>query len=169
MSQELSFAQALNEAKQIIVQQAQRIKSDAEKMKVQQDMLMSQGATISEQEKQLAQHVAEIDRMAGEISSLTAKLSEAVIAKDQADNIINRQGEKITSLQGMTNDLQRKVSEQSEKIHSLWREREGLMEKLPTKEDAEALSAMSALLMKKVTKGESQSRQMPQMRLAEAA
>ena len=48
---DLSFAQALNEAKQVIVQQATRIKSDSDKIKVQQDMLMTQGQNIGEQEK----------------------------------------------------------------------------------------------------------------------
>jgi predicted RNase H-like nuclease (RuvC/YqgF family) len=165
--QELTFAQALNEAKQVIVQQALRIKADVEKIKVQQEMFMSQGATISEHEKRIREQADDIQRMAGEIETLHHKLAEALTAKDQAENIINRQGEKITSLQSVAAELEQRVSEQSEKIHTLDREREGLMEKLPTQEDSEALLAMSALLMKKVTL--TQQKQLPPMRLAEAA
>ena len=53
MSQEqpMTFAQALNEAKQYIVQQSNRIKSDAEKIKNQQQTIVDQCATISEAER----------------------------------------------------------------------------------------------------------------------
>lgn len=172
---ELTFAQALTEAKQVIVQQATRIKADAEKIRVQHDMLVTQGQNISDQEKCIKEQAAEIDRLNAEIASLNQRLTETIEAKDQAEAIINRQGEKITTVQSQNADLERTVAEQSEQIHSLSRERETLIEKLPTKEDADALAAMSALLMKKATAASSsQSSQStrttaPTMRLAEAA
>jgi SMC interacting uncharacterized protein involved in chromosome segregation len=167
MSQEFTFAQALTEAKQIIVQQASRIKSDADKLKVQSEMLMAQGATVSEQERTIKDQSVEIERLTADMDALNVKLSEAITAKEQADNIINRQGEKITSLQSASAELEKKVSEQSEQIHSLERERESLVERLPTQEDADALAAMSALLMKKVAHATPAKPQ--QMRLADAA
>ncbi len=165
---ELSFAQALNEAKQIIVQQASRIKSDSDKIKIQQDMLMSQGQTIGEQERRIKELSGEFERKSAEIEALNQKLAQTLTAKEQAEAVINRQGEKITSLQSVASDLERKVGEQSETIHTLDRERESLLERLPTKEDAEALAAMSALLMKKVTSSSTPAKG-PQMRMADAA
>ena len=165
---ELSFAQALNEAKQVIVQQATRIKSDSDKMKVQQDMLMSQSQTIGDQERRITEQGSEIERMAVEIEGLTQRLSEALKAREQAEAIINRQGERITHMQNTASDLERKIAEQSEHVHELERERESLSERLPTKDDVEALAAMSSLLTKKVV-SPSQSTSHPPMRLAEAA
>lgn len=167
---DLSFAQALNEAKQVLVQQASRIKSDSDKMKVQQEMLMAQSQTISEQEKRIKEQAVELERRAGEVDTLTHRLNQAMTAKEQADAVINRQGEKITSLQNVAADLERKISEQGETIHMLDRERESLLERLPTKEDAEALAAMSALLTKKITgPTPATAKSGPQMRLADAA
>ncbi len=166
---ELSFAQALNEAKQVIVQQATRIKADADKIKVQQEMLMSQGSTIGEQERRIRELSGDLEKRVSEIDGLSNRLTEALTAKEQAEAVINRQGERITSLQSQAGELERKVAENSEKIHDLYRERESLLEKLPTKEDAEALAAMSALLMKKVVPTNPMPKNGPQMRLADAA
>jgi predicted RNase H-like nuclease (RuvC/YqgF family) len=130
-------------------------------------MLTNQGATISEQEGRIRQQAAELQNLASEIDSLSNKLQEAITAKNEAENIINRQGEKINGLLSRGVELERRVSEQSEKVHMLERERESLVEKLPTQEDAEALAAMSALLMRKVTG--SPAKAGPQMRLADAA
>jgi len=165
---ELSFAQALNEAKQVIVQQATRIKADSDKMKIQQEMLMSQSQTIGDQERRITDQSAQIERQAIDIDALTLKLAEAVKAREQAEAIINRQGERITHMQNTAADLERKIGEQSERIHELDRERESLSEKLPTRDDIEALAAMSSLLTKKAV-SPSQSTSHPQMRLAEAA
>jgi predicted RNase H-like nuclease (RuvC/YqgF family) len=166
---DLSFAQALNEAKQVLVQQASRIKSDSEKMKVQQEMLMAQSQTIGEQEKRIKEQAVELERRATEIDTLTHRLNQALNAKEQADGVINRQGEKITSLQNVAVDLERKINEQAEAIHMLDRERDSLLEKLPSKEDTEALAAMSALLTKKTSGPGTAVKQGPQMRLADAA
>lgn len=164
---ELTFAQALNEAKQVIVQQAARIRADADKIKVQQEMLMSQGSTLSEHERRIREQAADIERLNAEVDTLTHKLGEALTGKEQAEAIINRQGERITNLQAMSVDMEKRLGEQSERIHDLEREREGLVERLPTQEDADALASMSALLTKKVTSAAP--RQGVQMRLADAA
>jgi predicted RNase H-like nuclease (RuvC/YqgF family) len=168
---DFSFAQALNEAKQVIVQQASRIKADSEKIKIQQDMLMAQGQTLGEQEKRIREQAADLESRAAEIDTLTQRLTQALTAKEQADAVINRQGEKITSLQNTAADLERKISEQAEAIHIFERDRESLMEQLPTREDAEALAAMSALLMKKPAPlpMPGSSKPGPQMRIADAA
>ena len=166
---ELSFAQAINDARQVIVQQAARIKSDSDKIRVHQDMLTAQGATIGEQERQIKERSAELDRLLVQIDDLTHRLTEATTAKDQAEAIINRQGERVQSLQASVAELEKTVSMQSERIHGLEREKESLMEKLPTREDTEALAGLSALLSKKVSATVAPLRQGPQMRLADAA
>jgi predicted RNase H-like nuclease (RuvC/YqgF family) len=166
---EFSFAQALNDAKQVIIQQASRIKADSEKNHVHQEMLTTQATTIGDQERRISVQSAEIERQAAQIEELTARLSDAVTAKDQAEAVINRQGERIQSLQASLADLEKRVGEQSEQIHDLQRETESLLEKLPTKDDIEALASMSALLTKKGSTAGSISKAGPQMRLADAA
>lgn len=168
MPQEMSFAQALNEAKQVIVQQAARIKADAEKLKVQQDMLMNQGATIGEQERRLREQAADIERLDGELKALSARYADAVTAREQAETVINRQGERITSLEHHAQESERRIADQMEQLADLRREREELLDKLPTKEDAEALAAMSSLLTKKVVAA-APAKAAPTMRLAAAA
>ncbi len=51
--QEMSYAQALNEAKQVIIQQSARIKGDLEKIKGQQQTIVDQAAKITEHEGKL--------------------------------------------------------------------------------------------------------------------
>ncbi|HZL37948.1 MAG TPA: hypothetical protein VFC78_21710 [Tepidisphaeraceae bacterium] len=171
MPQEMSFAQALTEAKQVIVQQASRIKGDAEKLRVQQEMLMNQGNTIAGQEQRIKEQAADIERLAGEITDLTGRLAEAVTAREQAETVINRQGERITTLEHQAQESERLVAGQIEQIADLRRERESLIERLPTQKDADALAAMSSLLMKKVAGAgaNANARPAPTMRLAEAA
>jgi predicted RNase H-like nuclease (RuvC/YqgF family) len=164
---ELTFAQALNEAKQVIVQQAGRIKADNDKIRVQQDMLMSQGTTLGEQERRLQEQADELQKLTASNGELSQQLHEAITAREQAETIINRQGERVQGLQANIVEFEKKVGEQSERIAELERTRDSLLEKLPTQDDAEALAAMSALLSRKISSTTPAAR--PQMRLAEAA
>ncbi|HWE01533.1 MAG TPA: hypothetical protein VG326_03920 [Tepidisphaeraceae bacterium] len=166
---EMSFAQALNDAKQIIVQQASRIKADAEKSRVHQEMLTSQATTIGEQEKRIANQSAEIERQAVQIGELTSRLGDSITANGQSEAVVNRQGERIQSLQATVAEMEARLGEQSEQIHDLQRQNELILEKLPTQEDIEALASLSALLTKKISPAGSISRVEPQLRLADAA
>ena len=48
-----TYAQALNEAKQMIVQQQYRIKQDAEKIRSQQQTIVDQSAAMGEQDRKI--------------------------------------------------------------------------------------------------------------------
>lgn len=164
---EMTFAQALNEARQVIVQQAGRIKSDADKMRVQQDMLMTQGKLINDHERRLREQAEELQKLNVGNQELSQQLRETITAREQAEAIINRQGERVQTLQATVVDMEKKGGEQTDRIRELEEVRQSLLEKLPTQDDAEALAAMAAMLSKKPVAAANASR--PTMRLAEAA
>src|SRR5688572_21609527 len=144
-----TYAQALNEAKQMIVQQQYRIKTDAEKIRAQQQTIVDQSATLNEHERKIREQAGELQRIAQEMESLGLQLSEATIAREQAEAVIDRQGERLTSMQAGIADLERHVAEQAEQINALTHERDALQAQLPTRDDLEALTAMSELLSKR--------------------
>ena len=134
MAPEMSFAQALNEAKGVIIQLSNRVKADADKIRAQQ-------ARLSEQE-------AALNRAADEVATMRDRLNAADTAREQAEAIINRQGEKITALQNAAADFAARLEEQQAQIAQIAAERDGLVAQLPSNEDAAALAAMSHLLSK---------------------
>ena len=144
-----TYAQALNEAKQMIVQQQYRIKQDAEKIRSQQQTIVDQSAAMSEQDRKIREQAGELERIAGELESLSLQLSEVNIAREQAEAVIDRQGERLTSMQAGIADLERHVAEQAEQIDALTHERDELRAQLPTRDDVEALTAMADLLSKR--------------------
>jgi hypothetical protein len=83
------------------------------------------------------------------MESLVQQLSEVTTAREQAEAVIDRQGERLTSMQAGIADLERHVAEQAEQIDSLVRERDELRSQLPTADDVEALTAMADLLSKR--------------------
>src|SRR5438105_3504310 len=84
---EMSFAQALNDAKQVIVQQSNRIKSDAERIRQQQQTIVDQCSTIAAQEVKNKEQAAELAKQMEQIDSLEGNLTEATIAREQAEAI----------------------------------------------------------------------------------
>jgi predicted RNase H-like nuclease (RuvC/YqgF family) len=172
-----TYAQALNEAKQMIVQQQYRIKQDAEKIRAQQQTIVDQSAAMSEQDRKIREQATELQRIAGEMEALSLQLSEVSTARAQAEAVIDRQGERLTSMQAGIADLERHVAEQAEQVDALSRERDELRAQLPTRDDIEALTAMAELLSKRqaaVAKKSGAAKeqpaakaQAPQMRLSE--
>jgi hypothetical protein len=150
---EMSFAQALNDAKQVIVQQSKRIKADAEKIRQQQQTIVDQCAMIAKHEKTMKEQVAENERQAEQIQSLEANLTEATIAREQAEAIIDRQGQRLTILQEQVAGSERKSAEQAGQIDRLTFERDNYLNQLPSREDEEALAAMAQLLTTKKAPG----------------
>jgi len=144
-----TYAQALNEAKQMIVQQQYRIKQDAEKIRGQQQTIVDQSAALNEQERKIREQAGELARIAGEMEALSLQLSEVTIAREQAEAVIDRQGERLTSMQAGIADLERHVAEQAEQIDALVRERDALRAQLPTQDDIAALDSMAELLSKR--------------------
>lgn len=150
MAHEMSFAAALNEAKQVIIQQSNRIKTDLEKIKSQQQTIVDQCATVTDQERKLSEQATALEEKSTECSALETRVREESEARAQAEGVVDRQGERITSMQAAVAEFERQLSEQATKIADLTSERDALQAQIPSKEDEEALSAMLALLTKKV-------------------
>ncbi|MDB5318406.1 MAG: hypothetical protein JWN40_37 [Phycisphaerales bacterium] len=146
MAPEMSFAQALNEAKGVIVQLSTRVKSDAEKIRSQQQTIVSQSSTIAQLETRAEERDNEIAHYVEQIGALSAQLREADAAREHSETILNRQGEKITSLQAANADLEARLGEHKAQIAELSNERDTLSTQLPSEADAAALAAMAQLL-----------------------
>jgi chromosome segregation ATPase len=145
----MSFAQALTEARQIIVQQSNRIKGDLDRIKAMQETLAAQTATIAEHERTIQEKTAEIGNLQGQVNDLTGQLDTTRIAKDQAEAVCDRQGQRLTQLQETITGLERQHAEHVERVAALQSELDGTKVQLPTSEDHEALAALSSLLAAK--------------------
>ncbi len=149
MPQEMSFAQALTEARQIIVQQSNRIKGDLDRIKAMQETIAGQTGTIAEHERTLQEKTAEIGGLNGQVQDLTSQLDATRTAKDQAEAVCDRQGQRLTQLQETIAGLEKQAAEQAERIAQLTAELDGTKVQLPTSEDHEALAALASLLAAK--------------------
>jgi septal ring factor EnvC (AmiA/AmiB activator) len=149
MPQEMSFAQALTEARQIIVQQSNRIKTDLEKLKALQETIATQAGTIADSDRQLKQKTAELEAAGDQIKTITAHLEESKVAREQAEAVVDRQGQRLTQMQETIAGLEKQLADQSAKFEQTTRELDGLRSQLPTQEDTEALAALTALLSAK--------------------
>lgn len=149
MAQEMSFAQALTEARQIIVQQSSRIKSDLDKIKALQETIAAQTATISSSDRTIREQSEELSRHDEQIRTLNASLKEANVAREQAEAIIDRQGQRLTQSQTTIASLEAQIAEHSDQIAELTSEIQSVRQQLPTQEDSEALAALSTLLSTK--------------------
>ena len=169
MSSEMSFAQALNEAKGVIVQLSTRVKSDAEKIRSQQQTIVSQSSTIAQLEARAQEQDNEIAHYVEQIGALSTQLRDADAAREHSETILNRQGERITSLQSANAALDARLNEHKAQIAELSRERNSLAAQLPSEEDAAALASMSQLLTKAAPAIEKARKSAaPQMRLADS-
>jgi predicted RNase H-like nuclease (RuvC/YqgF family) len=131
----MTYAQALTDAKSLIVQQSARIKSDAQKLKSQAD--------------EIAQWKSAADEMATELERLRAveaRLAEVTVAREQAEVTVGRQRMEIESLESASRELQRVLGDQAARINELSAELESTRGGLPSDEDEAALEAMQSLL-----------------------
>ena len=148
---DMSFAQALNEAKQVIVQQSNRIKADAEKVKQQQQTIVDQCSIITDHEMKLKERAGEVLLQQEEIEALEAKVAQATVAREQAEAVCDRQGQRLTTLTGQVEAMTLKLAELNEEVQKLTAERNQYRDQLPSKADEDALAAMAALLTTKKT------------------
>ena len=148
-SQEMSYAQALNEAKQVIIQQSTRIKGDLEKIKGQQQTIVDQAARITETESRIAELSGDFARQADELRTVEQRYTEAEAGRKQAEGVINRQGERINNLEAHVEQLTTDLDSANTLIAELTRDRDELRAQLPTADDIEALNGMMALLSQK--------------------
>jgi hypothetical protein len=167
---EMSFAQALNEAKQVIVQQSNRIKTDAEKIKQQQQTIVDQCSIITDTEMKLREQTSEAQKQQERIDALEANIAQAVVAREQAEAIVDRQGQRLTTIQAQCESQERRIADQDAQIQRLRAELSAAQEQAPSTEDQQALSAMAALLTtKKTTTKDKPSLRMSDDNRAEAA
>ena len=149
MPQEMSFAQALTEARQIIVQQSNRIKGDLDRIKAMQETIAAQTGAIAEHERAAQEKTAEIGGLNGKVQELTGQLDATRTAKEQAEAVCDRQGQRLTQLQETIATLEKQAAEQAAHVAQLQLELDGTKVQLPTSEDHEALAALSSLLAAK--------------------
>jgi septal ring factor EnvC (AmiA/AmiB activator) len=172
---EMSFAQALTEARQIIVQQSNRIKTDLDKIKSLQDTIASQTSAITAAERAIREQADAVARGEQQIQDLTARLAEATQAREQAETIIDRQGQRLTQSQAALTRLEQQVAEYAARLQHIEQELMATQSQLPTAQDNEALAALSNLLAtKKVSvpaapSGPVRPAVPPQLRMSEAA
>ena len=131
----MTYAQALTDARTLIVQQSARIKSDAQKIRAQQD-------EIAQLRSDLEATTDEVQRL----RPLEPQLAEAQAGRDRAEAMVGRQRVEIESLETASGELQKMLGEQAARIHEMTIELEQLRAKLPTHEDVAALESMAALL-----------------------
>lgn len=134
MTTQGTFAQALNEAKILIQQQSQRIKTDAEKMRAQ----------AAEIEKQRQAN----EELAGENQRLKVQLEAAISARQCAEGAMLQQRTQLESLESMIADQRQRLDAAHEQSAELQRQIEELRGQLPSDEDVSALTAMTNLLQK---------------------
>src|SRR5437016_13732773 len=88
------------------------------------------------------EQVADLARKVEQVASLETRLAQMTVAREQAEAVIDRQGQRLTG-------LQEQAAGQLEQIEKLAAERDELKVQLPSSEDHEALAAMVALLTTK--------------------
>src|SRR4051794_18999013 len=132
---EMSFAQALNEAKQVILQQSNRIKADAEKIKQQQQTIVDQCSIITDHEMKTKEQATEVAKLQDQAEQLEVKLAQTTVAREQAEAVCDRQGQRLTSLQEQVDVLETKIAEQSDQISKLTAERDEYKAQLPSGAD----------------------------------
>jgi predicted nucleic acid-binding Zn-ribbon protein len=145
----MTYAQALTEAKQTIVQQQLRIKADAEKVRSLQQSVAEQSAVAAENDRRLNELSTELQRLVEESQVLGTRLQEATTAKEHAEAVVDRQGERLTHLQEVSAGIEKRVAEQADRIAELTTILDQTRVLLPTREDEDALASMSDLLSRR--------------------
>ena len=131
----MTYAQALTDARSLIVQQSARIKSDAQKIKAQAE--------------EIARWRAMADEVAAELERLRAlepKLAEAESAREHAEATVGRQRMEFEALENATRELHKILGDQAARVNDLTAELEQIRGALPTEDDEAALEAMTSLL-----------------------
>jgi predicted RNase H-like nuclease (RuvC/YqgF family) len=131
----MTYAEALTDARSLIVQQSSRIKSDAQK--------------INAQAEEIAHLRAMADEMAAELERLRPlepRLAEEQAAREHAEATVGRQQMEIEGMESASRELHRILGDQAARVNDLTAELEQTRVALPTDEDEAALEAMTTLL-----------------------
>jgi predicted RNase H-like nuclease (RuvC/YqgF family) len=131
----MTYAQALTDARSLIVQQSARIKADAQKIK-------AQGEEIAEWRRMADEMGAELERL----RAVEAQLQSAHAAREQAEATVGRQRMEIEALENAGRELQKILGDQAARVNDLTAELDQIRGALPSDEDEAALEAMTSLL-----------------------
>lgn len=134
-STNMTYAQALTDAKSLIVQQSARIKTDAQKIKAQAE-------EIAEWRRMAHEMGAELERL----RSVEAQLDAAQSAREHAEATVGRQRMEIEALEGASRELHKILGDQAARVNDLTAELDQIRGALPSDEDEAALEAMTSLL-----------------------
>ena len=148
MAQEMTFAQALSEARQIIVQQSSRIKGDLDKIMALQDTIAAQSTTISQNDRTVREQADTLAELEEQIASVSAQLEEMTVAPFPGRGRHRPPGPTLTQRLASIEAMESQIAEQSDKIDQLQSELDGVRQQLP-REDTDALAALSDLLANK--------------------
>src|SRR5436853_3670453 len=120
----MTYAQALTDARSLIVQQASRIKSDGQKIRAQAE--------------EIAQLRAMADGVAAELERLRPlepRLVEEHAARERAEAIVGRQQMDIEALESASRGLHKILGDQAARVNELTAELERTRVAVPTDED----------------------------------
>jgi predicted RNase H-like nuclease (RuvC/YqgF family) len=131
----LTYAQALTDARSLIVQQASRIKSDGQKIRAQAEEIAQLRAMAEEM-------AAAVERL----RQLESRLAEEHAARERAEAIVGRQQMEIEALESASRGLHKILGDQAARVNDLTAELEQTRGALPSDEDEAALEAMTSLL-----------------------
>jgi chromosome segregation ATPase len=149
MAQEMSFAQALTEARQIIVQQSNRIKSDLDRVKALQETITTQTAALADHDRLMKSKSSDLELAQEQLKLANSKYDELKSAKEQNDAVIDRQGQRLTQMQETIAGLEKQLAEATQRAESVQQELDSMRGQVPTQEDTEALAALASLLSAK--------------------
>jgi chromosome segregation ATPase len=135
----MTYAQALTDARTLIVQQSARIKADAQKIKAQADEIAQWRAMADEMG-------AELQRQRARVAALEPRLADTEAALELAESTICRQQMEIEVLDTASREHQRTMADQAARINELTAELDQIRDALPTDADEAALVAMTTLL-----------------------
>jgi chromosome segregation ATPase len=120
-----------------------------EKIKALQDTITSLSGTVSSNERIIREQSDELSRRDEQVASLSLQVKDITTAREQAEAVVDRQGQRLTQAQETISKLEKLSAEHDTQIHQLSEEIEGLRKHLPTQEDSDALASLSELLQNK--------------------
>lgn len=142
----MTYAQALSEAKNRILEQKQQLETSAATLKQQKQEIAQRKANAAELKKDLNSEVEKNKTLELEMTRVTG-------AKEAAESTVGRQRVQLDQLENASAQQQEMIESQTQqiaeltaRIESLEAELDATRAKLPTDEDIAALRDVSALL-----------------------
>jgi chromosome segregation ATPase len=144
---QMSFATALKEAQQLIARLNDQIRTHAEEMARLQQALVNQCSLTTEREIELGTRSRELDECRKRAEGLESRLAEVSTAREHAEAMVDRQGQRVATLQNKAETQGNVLADQAAQIDRLTEERDRYQARLPSGDDELALADMAALLV----------------------